>query len=378
MRISLPGICAVTAACSLALAGCGGSTAGTPTRTSGAGAGAGAGVDVGKASAPTPVDAATLARARKQGSVLLYTNADEQQMKPVTAAFHAAYPDLTLRVLSMDDSQTFQRYATESATGVRTADVVMGTDAVGMLNFVGEGNVLDYTDPNLKNLPAYARLAPGVTAMSEDPVVAVYNTALVPEDRQPKDITSLAKLSDSLKGKVATTDLTNPTSFGAVAGYLDKHGEAGWKNIERLGPNSGVESGTGNLMQKLAQGQYQAGYFVVGTVRALITGDAAKILDYTYLTDGTPLLPRAVAVTKKAAAPDAAKVFVNFLLSVKGQEAACKGGFTPYRDGVDCAYGVPAVKQAVGADNLILGGYPKGIVQDKPGIRARWNKAYGR
>ncbi len=195
MRISPLGACAVTAACAVTLAACGTSAGG------GAPAAATSKVDVGKASAVTPVDAATLARARKQGSVLLYTNADEQQMKPISQAFEAKYPYLKLRVLNMNDAQTFQRYATETATGARTADVVMGSDAVGMLHFADQGNVLDYTDPNVANLPAYARLAPGVTAMSEDPVVAVYNTALIPKDKQPKDVTALAKLSDSLKGR---------------------------------------------------------------------------------------------------------------------------------------------------------------------------------
>jgi iron(III) transport system substrate-binding protein len=303
---------------------------------------------------------------------------DEQQMKPITEAFEAKYPDLKLRVLSLDDKQVFQRYGTETSTGVKTADVVMDSDAVGMLDFVAKGHIADYSDPNLKNLPEYAELAPGVAAMSQDPIVAVYNSALIPKDKQPKDLASLAKLSDSLKGKIGTTDIRNPIQFGAVSGYVDKHGEAGWKNIEQLGSNSGVESGTGNLMQKLAQGQYQASYFVSGAVRALITGDAAKVLNWTYLTDGTPLIPRGIGVTTKASAPDAAKVFVNFLLSVEGQEAACKGGFTPYRDGVECAYGLPAIKKAVGAGNLILGGYPENIVKDKPAIEARWKKAFGR
>ncbi|MFJ4835851.1 ABC transporter substrate-binding protein [Streptomyces sp. NPDC088747] len=373
MMISLSRACVLTAACTVVLTACGGSTGtgGSATPTSS--------VDVGKASAVTPLDSATIARAEKQGSVLLYTNADAEQMAPVTKAFEAKYSAIDVRVLNMTDPQTFQRYATETATGVRTADVVMATDAVGMLNFVSKGNVLDYSDPNLKNLPDYARLAPGVVAMSEDPVVAVYNTALIPKDKQPKDLKSLAELSKSIKGKVGTTDITNPMSFGSVSNYTAKHGDAGWKNLEVLGQNSGVESGNGNLMQKLAQGQYQAAYFVAGSVRALIEGEeAAKVLNYTYLTDGTPMLPRAVAVTKKASSPDAAKVFVNFLLSAEGQEAACAGGFTPYRDGVECAYGLPAVEAVVGADNMMLGGYLEGIVKNKPEIVTRWKSAYDR
>ncbi|MFS8198182.1 ABC transporter substrate-binding protein [Streptomyces sp. CWNU-52B] len=372
MMISLSRACALAAACAVVLTACGGSTdpngSATPTSS----------VDVGKAAPVTPLDAATIAKAKKQGSVLLYTNADADQMAPLTKAFEAKY-GIKARVLNMNDAQTFQRYATETATGVRTADVVMATDAVEVLNFVDKGNVLDYEDPNLEHLPAYAKLAPGVAAMSEDPLVAVYNTALIPKEKQPKDLKSLAELSKSLKGKVGATDISNPQSFGAVSSYVTKNGDAGWKNIEALGPNSGVESGNGNLMQKLAQGQYQATYFVSGSVRALIEGEeAAKILNYTYLTDGTPLLPRAVAVTKKAKSPEAGKLFVNFALSVEGQEAACKGGFTPYRDGVDCAYGLPAVEKVVGADNMMLGGYPKDIVKNKPTIVDRWKKAYDR
>ncbi|GGX63781.1 ABC transporter substrate-binding protein [Streptomyces fructofermentans] len=371
--ISLSRACASAAACAVVLTACGGPTdadgGATPTPS----------VDVGKASPVTPLDAATIAKAKKQGSLLLYTNADADQMAPVVKAFEAKYDGIELRVLNMNDTQTFQRYATETATGVRTADVVMATDAVGMLNFVDKGNVLDYDDPNVQHLPEYARLAPGVVAMSEDPLVAVYNTALLPRDKQPKDLKSLAELSDSIKGKVGTTDISNPQSFGAVSNYTAEHGDEGWRNIEALGPNTGVESGNGNLMQKLAQGEYQATYFVAGSVRALIEEDeAAKILNYTYLTDGTPMLPRAVAVTRKAKSPEAAKLFVNFLLSVEGQQAACKGGFTPYRDGVECPYGIAAVEKVVGADNMMLGGYPEDIVRNKPAIVERWKKAYDR
>ncbi len=373
MTISLSRAGALAAACAVVLTACGGSTgtAGPATPTPS--------VDVGRASPVTPLDAATVARAEKQGSVLLYTNADADQTAPLAKAFEAKYPRIDVRVLNMNDPQTFQRYATETATGVRTADVVMATDAVGMLTFVRDGNVLDYDDPNLRHLPAYARLAPGVVAMSEDPLVAVYNTALIPKDKQPGDLASLAELSMSLKGKVATTDISNPIAFGAVSNYTARQGESGWRNLETLGRTSGVESGNGNLMQKLAQGQYQAAYFVAGSVRALIESEkAAQLLDYTYLKDATPLLPRAVAVTAEAASPDAGKLFVNFLLSVEGQEAACEGGFTPYRDGVDCAYGLPAVEAVVGAGNLHPAGYLDDIVKKQPEIVARWNKAYDR
>src|SRR5688572_5852461 len=81
----------------LALGACGGSSgdspASAPTPTA----------DVGKASGVTPVDDATLAAANSEGEVLLYTNAEDQQMAPIKKAFEQAFPQIKLRSLALGD-----------------------------------------------------------------------------------------------------------------------------------------------------------------------------------------------------------------------------------------------------------------------------------
>jgi iron(III) transport system substrate-binding protein len=188
----------------------------------------------------------------------------------------------------------------------------------------------------------------------------------------------LATMAPQLKGKIATTDISNVIQYGATSAYLGKYGDAGWDALEKIGPHAAVESSNGPLVTKLAQGQYAAEFFVSGNVRAFITGDVAKVVNYRYLKDGTPLLPRGVAVTAKATHPNAAKVFVNWLLSVEGQEVACQGGFTPYRTGVRCAFGLPQVTAAVGKENLIVGTYGPELATEHDQVVARFNKAFGR
>lgn len=362
---------AITA--TLALAACGSSadssSSSTPTATA----------DVGTASAVTPVDDETLAAAEKEGEVLLYTNADNQLMAPVKEAFEAAYPKITLRSLPLDDKQMFQRYETETATGTPSADVVMSNDALSWLEFVDAGNIEDYEDPNDPNLPDYAKLAPGVYAISEDPVIALFNKALLPEAKQPTTMEELAAMASDLDGKIGTTDIGVSISFGATSAYLDKYGEDGWKNLEAIGAHASVEASNGPLATKLAQGQYTAAFFVGGAVRAFIVDDVAKVVNYRYFQDGTPLLPRGMGVTAEAPHPNAAKVFLNWLLSVEGQEAACEGGFTPYRDGVECDFGLPQIIAAVGGEeNLNIGTYDKTLAEDQDEIESRWNEAFGR
>lgn len=363
----------LAAAAALALGACGSSgdssSSSTPAPTA----------DIGEASEVTPVDDATLEAANEEGEVLLYTNAEDQQIAPIKKAFEAAFPEITLRSLSLGDKEMFQRYETEVATDSATADVIMNSDALGWLDFIAGGNIEDYEDPNAPNLPDYATLGPGVYAVSEDPVIAVFNKALLPEDQQPTTMEELAAMAEELDGKIGTTDIGVSTQFSATTAYVDKYGEAGWETLEEIAAHSEVEASNAPLVTKLAQGQYAANFFVGGAVRAFIVDDVAKVVNYRYLEDGTPLIPRGIGVTADAPHSNAGKVFVNWLLSVEGQEAACAGGFTPYRDGVRCDFGLPQVIAAVGGEeNLLIGTFDPALADVEDEVERRWNEAFGR
>lgn len=335
--------------------------------------------DVGEASAVTPVDDATLAAANEEGEVLIYTNAEDQQMAPLKKAFEKAFPEITLRALSLGDEEMFQRYETEVASGGETADVIMNSDELAWMDFLEGDNIEPYEDPNTPNLPDYALLAPGVYAMSLDPVIAVFNKQLLPEDKQPRTMAELAEMAPELDGKIGTTDITSSTQWGATTGFISKYGEDGWDILEQIGAHSKVEASNGPLVTKLAQGEYAVNFFVSGSVRPFITGDVTQVVNYSYLEDGTPLNTRAAGVTAEAPHANAGKVFLNWILSVEGQEAACNSGFTAYRDGVKCDFGLPQVINAIGGEeNLIITGFDPELADQQDEIEARWNEAFGR
>jgi iron(III) transport system substrate-binding protein len=326
----------------------------------------------------TPLGDDVVAAGEKEGSVLVYGNVNPESAAPIVKGFKAAHPKIKLKFLDLTDAQIFQRYQTESATGTSTADILMTADQAGMQKFAADGNISDFEDPNVPNLPDFANLAPGIVAASTDPLIAVFNKSVLPPEKQPKSLSEFADRADELKGKIGTTGVENSVIVAAINSYIDREGEKGWETLEKIGPGTGVESGTGNLAQKLLQGEYVASFNVSGTLRALIVGDAAKVLNYTYLTDGTPLIPRAMAITAKAPHPNAAKVFQNYLLSVEGQTEACKGGFTPYRAGVECPFGLAAVEEAVGKDNVIVDTWDPELGAKKADLVKRWNEAFGR
>ena len=258
--------------------------------------------------------------------------------------------------------------------------MIVNTDGAGWLDLVERGKVVDYVDPELADLPVdEAVLAPGVFAMSYDPLIAVFNTLAFPLDEQPTSLAEMAAMAPELSGKIGTVNVTNANAGLGTYGYIDAYGEEGWAVLEQLGPHSGVEDGTGALLGKLQSGEYVASFFASGSLRALIdTTETGDLLNYRYLADATTLPARAVGVTTAAASPNAAQVLVNYLLSEEGQTATCVGGFTPYREGVDCPTGLPAVEAAVGEGNAILVGYPADLREQQAAIEERWNAAFGR
>ncbi|MGX6447611.1 ABC transporter substrate-binding protein, partial [Patulibacter sp. S7RM1-6] len=326
----------------------------------------------------TPVSAEVLAAAKKEGSLVLYTNSEVDQITPLVKAFNRTHPGIKVRSISFGAEEAFQRYLSERSTGSASADVLMANHGVGWQSLLKKGLVEPYEDPNVANLPDYARLGKGLTAMSEDPSVVVYNKALIPEDQQPSTLAELAAMAPKLEGKLATVDIGVPLQYETLAAYVGKAGEPGWKAVEALGAASKVESNTGSVVTKLAQGQYAAAYFVSGAVRSLITGDAAKLVNWRYLTDATVVVPRGIGIPKGGRSPNAAKVFVNWILSAEGQEAECTAGFTPFRDGVDCPAALAGVDATIGAGKAIVDRYDDDLAGRRAALTDRWKAAFRR
>ena len=326
---------------------------------------------------PIDLDAA-IAASKEEGKLIVYGNPSADQWEPVLAAFHEAYPWIEVETFDLGGAEAFQRYLSEEATGSPTADVIVNTDGAGWLDLVERGKVVDYVDPELADLPDFAVAAPGVFAMSVDPLIAIFNTKAVPEDEQPETLADLAAMSEDLDGKIGTVDVENGQVGLGTYGYTEERDDA-WDVLDEIGPHTKVEDGSGALLSKLQSGEYVGAFMASGSIRALIdTTDTGKVLNYRYLTDATVLPTRGVGITTAAKSPNAAKVFVNFLLSKDGQTAGCAGGFTPYRDDVECDQDLAAIEDIVGDGNALVVGYPEDLVTGLPEMRERWDEAFGR
>jgi iron(III) transport system substrate-binding protein len=329
---------------------------------------------------PEPIDIAEVTEAsRDEGSLIVYGNPSPDQWEPVIAAFEEAYPWIDVETFDLGGTEAFQRYLSEEATGATTADVIVNTEGPGWLDLIERGQVVDYVDPELAELPDIAVPAPGVFAMSVDPLIGVFNTQALPLEEQPTTLAGLGEMGEELDGRIGTIEVENGQAGLGTFGFVDARGEEAWDVLEAIGPHAGVESGTGALLGKLTSGEYVASFMASGSLRTLIeTTETGDVLNYRYFEDATVMPTRGMAVTAAAESPNSARLLVNFLLSEDGQTVMCDGGFTPYREGVECPQGLSAIQDAVGEDNAIVVGYPEALLDEADEIRARWNEAFGR
>ncbi len=338
-----------------------------------------AGVSPTTAASPDGSPTRLLSASAGENTLVIYGNPSDNIWGPILEAFGEAYPDIDVETFDLGGLEAFQRYLSESSSGVATADMIIASESVGWLDLVERGDVIAFEPSAAEGLPDFAVQADGVFTMSIDPMVAMYNEMLIPPDEQPTTLAALAEIAGEIDGGIGTVEIENSQAYTANFGFVTAGGDDAWATLDALGAHTAAESGTGALLDKTVNGEYAAAFFVSGAVRQLIDNDAqGSVLDYRYLEDATPLVPRGMGIVADADSPASAQLFIEWILSAEGQDALCAGGLTPYLDGNDCPYGYQAIADQIGDENMNVVNYDPALETEREAIQSRWNDAFGR
>jgi iron(III) transport system substrate-binding protein len=156
-----------------------------------------------------------------------------------------------------------------------------------------------------------------------EPVAFVYNKALLPAVSVPQDHTQLLALladgSGSYKGKIAAYD---PETSGV--GYLlanedIKNFPHAWDLFRAFGRNAiRLRSSADDIMEGVIQGEQTIGYGVFASY-AFARAKRAPNLGIVIPRDYALTVSRVAFITTKSRRPHAAKLFLDYLVSQRGQ-----------------------------------------------------------
>lgn len=365
----------------VALAACGG--AGTTVAPSTA-------ASTAPSAAPRPdtgtIDPALVAAAEAEGGTLdIYSNTSEENWSPIFDAFKAEYPFITtISANDLGSDEVFERYLSESATGSSAADMLVTNATSAWARFAARDNVLmDYQPAMLAGLPDFATALPNVYVMSADPLTIGFNSQLLAEGNRPTGLKSLAGIvsaaPDQYNDKLTYRDVEGSFGFTVAYAFVNGNPDA-WTSLEKILPLSRPEDSSGAQIEKVTTGEYVAGYFLSGAVAYPAMTDSDGLFTAIYPDDGTVVLPRGIGITATASHPNTAKLFLEFVLSDKGQAAVAKGGLTSFRDTVVAGEGEHTYQELasqIDADKIIFVEYEEISDADIQAFVDRWNGLVG-
>ena len=252
--------------------------------------------------------------AKKEGTVSYYTTMTLSQSKKVVDKFQEKYPFIKPELFRGGGDEVLNRILNEARGGLNAWDVV-STRGDSVLTLRDAKLITSYRSPESKLIERDMVDDEGYwTAYYVNPYVLGYNTNLVSKDQVPKTYEAL--LDPKWKGKKISID---DSAYGFLAGLIRAWGkEKAVEYFKKLAAQEPVVMrGNTNRVQLAMAGEYP-----------LIIAYAPTLQGETSLghpMDWVPLEPvpaqvNPMMLAAKAPHPNAAKLFIDFLLSKQGQK----------------------------------------------------------
>ena len=276
------------------------------------------------------IDAVTIDQIKKQaeleGHLIVYSVLSNKAAQPLVDGFKSLYPGIKVEYDGEGGStETYDRFIAESKAKKPTADVMWSSAMDLQMKLVVDGHAAKYVSVESKNIPKWANFKDIAWGTTYEPVVMVYNKQLLKLDEVPTDHTSFTQLLSSnqekFKGKVTSFDLEK-SGVGSMFAVQDQIQNPRWAELQRsLGLSKPfLASGTGEMLKRINSGESILGYNIMGSYALTRSKKDLPNLGVAIPKDFAPILSRVMFININAAHPNAAKLWVDFVLSKQGQK----------------------------------------------------------
>ncbi|HEX2228319.1 MAG TPA: extracellular solute-binding protein [Candidatus Binatia bacterium] len=270
-----------------------------------------------------------LAKAKQEGRLVFYTSWGPSDADYVIKAFEKRYPPLRVEIIRASSERTLTRLLNEHRAGTFLGDVVAVSGIQsGILK--AKGALDRYQSAEATNFPAEWRDPDGYgTGLHQTIYVIGYNSRLVSPDAVPKSYEDL--LQPRWRGQLGW-DTEEYYLFGALMKARGK--EKGLEYWRRLaGQQINFRKGYTLISELISAGEFP---MAVSLYQHRVDEYAEKGAPLQWIAPN-PLVggdPNKISLLKNAPRPNAAKLFIDFMLSAEGQKLLQDKGRSPGRLGV--------------------------------------------
>ncbi|WEF33261.1 ABC transporter substrate-binding protein [Pseudoduganella chitinolytica] len=259
--------------------------------------------------------------AKKEGKLVVYGATDSKATQPLIRDFSALYPGISVEYNDMNSTEVYNRFISERAAGGNTADVMWSSAMDLQIKLAAEGSALQYKSVEAAQLPAWAVWEHKAYGTTFEPAAIVYNKRLLAANEVPATHDDFARLiqQPKFRDKVTTYDIEK----SGVGFMFMTHDAAAYPKFAELRKAFGVakvrvQSSTGTMMERISSGENLIGYNVLGSY-ALVRAKTDPSIGVVLPKDYTQIMSRVVFINKAAKNVNAAKLWLDYMLSKRGQ-----------------------------------------------------------
>jgi len=264
-----------------------------------------------------------VAAAEHEGRVVIYSTMDSAEAAPLISGFSELYPRIEVRYYEMNNPEVYGRFLAETLSRGSSADITWSSAMDLQIKLANDGYAETYRSPEAPSLPDWAVWRDEAYGTTFEPAVFVYNRKLVPPDEVPHTHSEFLRLITSRPERYSGNVITYDIEKSAV-GFLFLTQDsmlmpAFWSLVTAMGArNVELEANTATMMERIASGKDLIGYNLIGSYAL---GRAARdpSLGVVLPRDYTLVMSRVILVAKNAAHPNAAKLWLDYVLSRRGQ-----------------------------------------------------------
>jgi iron(III) transport system substrate-binding protein len=289
---------------------------------------------------------------RAEGSLVIYAPLDATAARPLIDDFNELYPEITVEYNDLSTTVLHNRFLSEAAAGASTADFVWSSAMDFQVQLVNDGYALTYQSPEIPEIPEWAVWQDQAYGTTFEPIVFIYNKSELPEalvpQTHPEVPQVMLKNPDAFMGRVANYDIeTSGIGFLTVAQDSESF-ETFWDVPKAFGTvDARFISGSGTMIESVGSGENVFAYNQLGAYARRVSDNPD--VGVIFPSDYTLVVSRVAFIPADAPHPNAAKLFLDYILSQRGQEIiAGDTGLYSLRSDVEGQYAAKALTEKLG------------------------------
>ena len=308
-----------------------------------------------------------ISAARDEGKVVVYSTTDLSAVAALIRDFELLYPGVKVDYNDLNSSELHNRYLSETAANRPSADVLWSSAMDLQVKLANDNFAERYKSPEATSLPDWAVWRDTAFGTTFEPAVFVYNTRVVTGNDIPQTHADFARLITTQREKYAGNVTTYDVEKSAV-GFLfatqdSRIQPAFWELVRALGSNAvELEANTSVMVQRIASGKDYLGYNLIGSY-ALTRARRDPSIGVVMPKDYTLVMSRIALISKTARHPNAGRLWLDYLLSKRGQSVlSSRSELFSIRGDVPGEFTAATLRQTLGPSLKAIGVGPPLLV----------------